>query len=130
MRCFRDSWNYPYCFHFALEIATSQARTSSKKAARAESVRSRMRTSLENMTAPFRRKAFLTLGLLIIFSIPAFAGTFTVFGPKTYVRRAGKPAAVVDTFTVLSPNTQYTLRVANSRPDSHQMGDGDDDDDD
>ena len=60
----------------------------------------------------------------------AYAETFTSFGPKTYVRKAGKPVAIVDTFTVLSPSEKYTLQVTNNRPDPSQMGDGDGDDDD
>jgi len=41
------------------------------------------------------------------------AGTFTVFGPKNYVRGTGAPVTVTDSFTVLSPATQYTLKVFN-----------------
>jgi hypothetical protein len=44
---------------------------------------------------------------------PAAAGTFTPFGPKTYVRGTGAPVTVTNTFSVLNPNTQYTLRVHN-----------------
>ena len=43
----------------------------------------------------------------------AHAGTFTAYGPRSFVRGSGSPVAVSDTFTVLNPNTQYTLKVFN-----------------
>ncbi len=51
--------------------------------------------------------------LLALLGTPCFAGTFTAFGPQTYVRGTGAPVTVTNTFTVLNPNTQYTLRVHN-----------------
>jgi hypothetical protein len=51
--------------------------------------------------------------LLALLGTPCFAGTFTAFGPQTYVRVTGDPVTVTNTFTVLNPNTQYTLRVHN-----------------
>src|SRR5260221_1461181 len=41
------------------------------------------------------------------------AGTFTAFGPKNYTRGTGAPVTVTDTFSVLNPKTQYTLRAFN-----------------
>ncbi len=46
--------------------------------------------------------------------IVASAGTFPTFGPKTYVRGAGDPGMVTDTFSVLNSHVPYTLRVVNS----------------
>src|SRR6266478_4031843 len=53
------------------------------------------------------------LCLLIAGPIPVHAGTFTVFGPKNYVRGTGAPLTVTDTFTVFNPSTQYTLKAFN-----------------
>ena len=39
------------------------------------------------------------------------AGTFTAFGPQTYPRMAGAPITVTQTFSVMNPNTSYTIRV-------------------
>jgi RHS repeat-associated protein len=47
------------------------------------------------------------------FSATGWSGTFTVFGPQTYVRGSGSPVTVTTNFTVLNPNTQFTLRVHN-----------------
>lgn len=38
-------------------------------------------------------------------------GSFTVFGPKTYVRQAGKPKPVVVGFSVVDPTASYTLKI-------------------
>jgi hypothetical protein len=46
-------------------------------------------------------------------TLPCFAGTFTAFGPKTYVRSSGQPVTTTDTFSVLNPKAQYTLRLHN-----------------
>src|SRR5438445_975907 len=51
------------------------------------------------------------LCLLIAGPIPVHAGTFTAFGPKNYVRGTGAPVTVTDSFSVLNPSTQYTLKV-------------------
>jgi FG-GAP-like repeat len=48
---------------------------------------------------------------LIITAAAAHAGTFTAFGPRAYVRGTGAPVTVTDTFTVLNPATQYTLKA-------------------
>lgn len=52
-----------------------------------------------------------TIGLLV--PTIARAGTFSVYGPKSYTRQTGTPVAVTDVFTVYNPNTQYTLHVVN-----------------
>src|SRR5882724_3131319 len=41
------------------------------------------------------------------------AGTFTAFGPKSYTRSAGAPVTITDTFSVLNPKAQYTLKAFN-----------------
>ncbi|HEY1525241.1 MAG TPA: RHS repeat-associated core domain-containing protein [Candidatus Angelobacter sp.] len=51
--------------------------------------------------------------LSFLFSATAWSGTFTIFGPKTYVRGTGAPVTVTDNFTVPNPNVQFTLRVHN-----------------
>jgi glucodextranase-like protein len=58
------------------------------------------------------RRIFIFL-LLALLGAPCFAGTFTAYGPQTYLRGTGDPVTVTNTFTVLNPNTQYTLRVHN-----------------
>ena len=58
------------------------------------------------------RRIFMFL-LLALLGTPCFAGSFTAYGPQTYVRGSGDPVTVTNTFTVLNPNTQYTLRVHN-----------------
>jgi hypothetical protein len=55
----------------------------------------------------------LSLLLIVLLGSPCFAGTFTAYGPQPYVRGTGAPVTVTNTFTVLNPNTQYTLRVHN-----------------
>jgi RHS repeat-associated protein len=50
---------------------------------------------------------------LISGAASANAGTFTVFGPQNYARGTGAPVTVTSNFSVLNPNTQYTLKVFN-----------------
>ncbi len=54
-------------------------------------------------------------GLIVIalLSTTCLAGTWTAYGPRTYTRGTGAPVTVSDTFTILNPSTQYTLRVHN-----------------
>jgi 3D (Asp-Asp-Asp) domain-containing protein len=59
-----------------------------------------------------RRFAVFTSFLLCL-SLSSWAGTFTAYGPQTYVRDSGSPVTVTNTFTILNPNTQYTLRLHN-----------------
>src|SRR5260370_31545229 len=42
-------------------------------------------------------------------------GRSTAFGPKTYLRHAGAPVAVTDTFSIADTSAHYSLRVTNSR---------------
>ena len=41
------------------------------------------------------------------------AGTFVAFGPADYIRSTKKPISVTDSFSILNPNTSYTLHVYN-----------------
>lgn len=43
----------------------------------------------------------------------AAAGTFTAYGPETFVRTAGAPNSYEASFSVLNPNTGYTLNIYN-----------------
>ncbi|HEY2113908.1 MAG TPA: hypothetical protein VGJ51_02385, partial [Candidatus Angelobacter sp.] len=58
-------------------------------------------------------RRILMVLLLALLGTPCFAGTFTAFGPQVYVRSTGDPVTVTNSFTVLNPNTQYTLRLHN-----------------
>jgi RHS repeat-associated protein len=62
-------------------------------------------------------RLWLTLCAFAIFLVggaaSANAGTFTVFGPQNYTRSTGTPVTVTSNFSVLNPNTQYTLKVFN-----------------
>lgn len=57
--------------------------------------------------------SIVLLGLLMT-ACSALAGTFPVFGPQNYQRQTGQPQTVSSTFSVLNPNTQYTLHVDNA----------------
>jgi hypothetical protein len=56
--------------------------------------------------------AFLAV-LAVVFPSFGQAGTWVPFGPQTYVRGAGSPAPVTNTFSLLNPTTQYTLHIVN-----------------
>src|SRR5437667_4557631 len=73
-------------------------------------------TALNDKNVRLPLKLRLALGCLAILlgPCPAFAGTFTVFGPQTYVRNTGQPITVSNAFSILNPNTQYTLHIQNS----------------
>lgn len=43
----------------------------------------------------------------------ASAGTFQAFGPENVTRATGKPVPATKNFTVLNPNTSYTIRINN-----------------
>ncbi len=62
---------------------------------------------------PYGVRRILMVLLLALLGTPCFAGTFSAFGPQVYVRASGDPVTVTNTFTVLNPNTQYTLRLHN-----------------
>src|ERR1700739_4269844 len=60
------------------------------------------------------RAVTVAASLIALFAAkPCFGGSFTVFGLQTYTRGTGAPATVTDTFTVLNPKTQYTMRLTN-----------------
>lgn len=59
------------------------------------------------------RRLLASFGFLFVASAFANAGTFTAFGPNNYVRQTGDPIAATNTFTVLNPSTQYTLKAVN-----------------
>src|SRR5262245_39294293 len=56
------------------------------------------------------RFAFVALLLATLPSIGR-ANTFVAYGPVTYTRNTGGPTPVTTNFTVLDPNTTYTLRI-------------------
>jgi Tol biopolymer transport system component len=64
-----------------------------------------------------RQPWFKSVGIVVVFLIAgtawATAGTFAAFGPQSYQRGTGAPVTVTTTFSVLNPNTQYTLKAFN-----------------
>ena len=71
---------------------------------------------------PKRKQTNLTKGwsfvfpLLILFSFLtslSHAGTFTAYGPKAFQRGTGNPVIETDSFSVLNPNTSYTINADN-----------------
>jgi len=54
------------------------------------------------------------LAIMILCYGPLHAGTFNAFGPQTYVRNTDTPVTVTNSFSILNPNTQYTLHIQNS----------------
>jgi RHS repeat-associated protein len=66
------------------------------------------------------RKSLIKILIIIISTLflstyysEVFAGTFTVFGPKTYIREKGKPEEIKETFYVRSLTGSYKLIVEN-----------------
>src|SRR5215831_13161097 len=51
--------------------------------------------------------------LLLACASVSFGGTFVALAPTNVVRNAGAPAVVTASFTVLNPNTAYTLHIDN-----------------
>ena len=47
-----------------------------------------------------------------------FSGTFTVFGPQSFVRDSSTPDTITSQFSVLNPQTTYTLQIYNGLQDS------------
>jgi RHS repeat-associated protein len=84
----------------------------------------------QERNADFRFVPKFALGwmALMFCSLSALAGTFTAFGPQTYVRGKGEPVIVSNSFPVLNPNTQYTLRVEARRLDEDKDLDSDEGD--
>lgn len=68
---------------------------------------------LRNNAIQFCRVVLSLGALLTAGTACGHAGTFAAFGPKDYVRGTGSPVTVTDTFTVLNPSTQYTVKVFN-----------------
>ncbi|HEX7284991.1 MAG TPA: hypothetical protein VF532_02355, partial [Candidatus Angelobacter sp.] len=68
---------------------------------------------LSRFVASFVRRLAVCGSLILWLSLCGWAGTFTAYGPQVYVRDTGAPVTVTNTFSVLNPNTQYTLRVVN-----------------
>jgi hypothetical protein len=56
---------------------------------------------------------FSALMITLLVASLCFGGTFTAFGSKTYTRGTGAPVTVSDSFAVLNPNAQYTIRLTN-----------------
>ena len=50
---------------------------------------------------------------LFAFSEAFSAGTFTAFGPKDYTHKVRRDTTATDNFSVLNPNTSYTLHIYN-----------------
>lgn len=62
------------------------------------------------------KKPFITgLAAVSIFISAAscYAGTFTAYGPRTFVRGIGQPATETASFNIKNPNTLYTLHIYN-----------------
>jgi len=53
------------------------------------------------------------MALIMACTSVSFAGTFVAFGPENFVRATGKPLPVTTHFTILNPNTAFTLRLDN-----------------
>jgi len=67
------------------------------------------------MSRGFLRAAVICI-VTVFFTFPAstvFPGNFVGFGPQNYTRGTGSPVAVTNAFTVLNPNTSYTLKINN-----------------
>lgn len=71
------------------------------------------------MAAKYQRRAgiwlfvFLSALARIQGADLAHSGTFTSYGPQTYLRGSGNPATVVRNFTIPNPSTSYTLKIYN-----------------
>ena len=48
---------------------------------------------------------------VVVTSLSAAAGSFTVFGPRAYTRQSGTPVIVRDTFAVRNPAVPYQIRI-------------------
>src|SRR5579864_62329 len=57
--------------------------------------------------------SIVLLAFLGVGSVPAAGGTFTAFVPQNYVRGTGDPITVTNSFTILNPSAQYTLKAFN-----------------
>src|SRR5215471_11333235 len=64
------------------------------------------------LRGPFADFALIA-SFVLLFPALGHAGTWIPFGPKNYVRGTGAPVTVTDSFTLLNPAAQYTLKAFN-----------------
>lgn len=57
--------------------------------------------------------SFSIFFLLTLLTGQVHAGTFTAFGPKTFQRNTGQTVIETDSFSILNPNTSYTINGSN-----------------
>jgi glucodextranase-like protein len=62
---------------------------------------------------PLRAGKLVVCFATALLSTACFAGTWAAYGPQVYTRGTGAPVTVSNRFSILNPNTQYTLRVHN-----------------
>ena len=55
----------------------------------------------------------LIAALILSSASVSLGGTFVAFGPENYTRDTGQPVAVTTSFTILNPDTNYTLLINN-----------------
>jgi hypothetical protein len=67
--------------------------------------------SCRHASGQVRAKVLFSFLLLLASAATATAGTFNAFGPRLYSRATGSPVTETHTFTVVAPNTQYTLVI-------------------
>ncbi len=60
----------------------------------------------------------LFVSILAFRNATVFAGEFNAYGPFTFTRDANAPDTITNTFSVLNPNTTYTLKIWNGLEDS------------
>ena len=61
----------------------------------------------------YRTPLFLLLLSFVICQSMAYAGVVSVFGPRTFIRKTGKPFIESASFTVKNPDVPYTLKIYN-----------------
>src|SRR6266446_3636530 len=59
------------------------------------------------------RSWLLAIVLLLVLPCVGFAASFVAYGPENFIRQSGPPTTITRTFTVLDPNTTYTLVIQN-----------------
>jgi len=62
------------------------------------------------MRSPIR---VFVVGLCLGLATPAFAGTYSAFGPERFARTTGAPNVFTRSFSALDPGAAYTLRIVN-----------------
>src|SRR3990172_9754474 len=75
------------------------------------------KVEVTKMNKKYLVTALAILPLLIFHSL-TYAGTFTAFEPKTFVRGSGTPVAETTSFSIKNPNTTYTMHIYNGGYDS------------